>query len=93
MTHYYIYANNEFKEVTESKIFSDEEEFSFLVEIETLVTDENSTSYMYIMNDIIASNEVDISNISDVLDLAQMFHVDDTHERVSQTFKIELSQY
>lgn len=90
MTHYYIYANNEFEEVTESKIFSGEEEYSFLAEIETTVTDENNNSY--IMNDIIASNDVDVSNISDVLDIAQMFHVDEDYERESQTFKIELSQ-
>lgn len=90
MNHYYIYANNEFTEVTESEIFSSEEEYSFLAEIETTVTDENNNSY--IMNDIIASNDVDTSNISDVLDIAQMFHVDDTHDRMSQTFKIELSQ-
>lgn len=90
MNHYYIYANNEVEEVTESKIFSGEEEYSFLVEIETTVTDENNNSY--IVNDIIVSNEVDVSNISEVLDLVQMFHVDDTHERMSQIFKIELSQ-
>lgn len=90
MTHYYIYANNEFTEVTESKIFSSAEEYSFLAEIETTVTDENND--IYIVNDIIASNDVDVSNISDILDLAQMLHVDDTHDRMSQTFKIELSQ-
>ena len=91
MSHYYIYENKEFTEVTEYRIFSDVEEFSFLVEIETTITDEHNNSY--IMNDIIVSNEVDVSNVSEVLDLAQMFHVDDTHERMSQTFKIELSQY
>ena len=90
MNHYYIYANNEFTEVAENKIFSSEEEYSFLVEIETTVADEHNN--IYIVNDIIVSNEIDVSNISEVLDLTQMFHVDDTHERMSQTFKIELTQ-
>ena len=91
MSHYYIYENKEFTEVTEYRIYSGVEEYSFLAEIETTVTDENNNSY--IMNDIIVSNDIDVSNMSDVLDIAQMFHVDDTHERMSQTFKIELSQY
>lgn len=90
MSHYYIYANNEFTEVTENRIFSSEEEYSFLVEIETTVTDENNN--MYIVNDTIVSNEVDVTNISEVLDLAQMFHVDENHKRMSQTFKVELSE-
>lgn len=90
MNYYYIYANNEFTEVTESEIFSSEKEYSFFVEIETTVADENND--IYIVNDIIVSNEIDVSNISDVLDIAQLFHVDDTHDRMSQTFKIELSQ-
>lgn len=90
MSHYYIYVNNEFTEVTESEIFSSEEEYSFFVEIETTVIDENNN--IYIVNDIIVSNEVDVTNMSEVLDLAQMFRVDENHERLSQTFKVELSE-
>ena len=91
MTHYYIYADRDFEEVTESRIFSSEEEFSFLAEIETTVTDECMNYYT--VNDVIVSNEVDVSNMSEVLDLAQMFHVYENYEREGQTFKIELSQY
>lgn len=90
MSHYYIYTDNVFEEVTEYRIYSGEEEYSFIAEIETAVTDENNNTY--IVSDVIVSNEVDVTNISEVLDLAQMFHVDENHERMSQTFKVELSQ-
>ena len=91
MTNYYIYESNNFNQTTEDVIFSGEKEYSFLATIETTVhnTDNNVLS---IETDYVASNEVDVTNMSTVLDLAQMFRVDENHERTSQTFKVELSQ-
>lgn len=89
MINYYIYADKEFKPVTEDDLFSGTTEYSFLVEIETTVAHNDTIS---IETDYIASNEVDVTNMSEVLDLAQMFRVNENHERTSQTFKVELTQ-
>ncbi len=90
---YYIYENKEFTPADEDEIFSGVKEYSFLVEINTTVCDLDPMSEdVNIETDYIASNEVDVTNMSEVLDLAQMFHVDENHERLSQTFKVELSE-
>lgn len=67
-------------------------EYSFMADITTTVTDIDNSDDFSIEVDFIASNEVDVTNMSEVLDLAQMFHVDENHERLSQTFKVELSE-
>lgn len=91
MTNYYIYENNNINPTTEDDIFSGETEYSFLATIETTVHNAD-TGLLSVETDYIASNEVDVTNMSEVLDLAQMFRVDEKHERYSQTFKVELSQ-
>ena len=91
MMNYYIFESNNFTTATEDDLFSGTTEYSFLATIETTVrnTDNNLLS---VETDYIASNEVDVTNVSEVLDLAQMFRVDENHERYSQTFKVELTQ-
>ena len=41
--------------------------------------------------DIVYTNEADCSNLSEILDYAQMFHVDEKHERIAQKFVIEMN--
>ena len=91
MTSYYIYESNNFNQTTEDAIFSGETEYSFLATIETTVHN-TADGTLSVETDYVASNEVDVTNMSEVLDLAQMFRVDENHERYSQTFRVELTQ-
>lgn len=67
-------------------------EYSFMADITTTVADIDNSDDFSIEVDYIASNEVDVTNMSEVLDLAQMFHVDENHERLSQKIFIDLKQ-
>lgn len=89
MFHYYVYENKEFMPATEDIVSG---EYSFMANITTTVADIDNSDDFSIEVDYIASNEVDVTNMSEVLDLAQMFRVNENHERTSQTFKVELTQ-
>jgi hypothetical protein len=93
MINYYIYESNNFHPATEDELFSGTTEYSFLATIETTISDlDPMNENVHIETDYIASNEVDVTNMSEVLDVAQMFRVDENHERYSQTLKVELTQ-
>lgn len=90
MFHYYVYENKEFMPATEEDVVSGE--YSFMANITTTVADIDNSDDFSIEIDYIASNEVDVTNMSEVLDLAQMFQVDENHERLSQKIFIGLKQ-
>lgn len=89
MFHYYVYENKEFMPATEDEVSG---KYSFMADITTTVADIDNSDDFSIEVDYIASNEVDVTNMSEVLDLAQMFRVDENHERLSQKISIDLKQ-
>ena len=83
----YIYENSDFTLTDYNVNFKDFDcAITFVNSMLNTVTNE------YFMSSyVVVSNEIDASNLSDVVDLAQMFAVDENNVRINQHIDVSLN--